>query len=143
MEFLPAAIGVTAITIVLLLPQVRRLTGNYAHSLSGVELYSRIILDAQAGGSLGAALSSIFSYSMLDRYSSLPVGQSEFTNLVISFLFGWLIAVPAGGIVISIFLRRRVVMRMPVIVASVGYICACCPPLAYTAGVVFFTTLPR
>jgi len=141
MEFLPLAIGVAAIMIVLLLPHVRRLAGSYSPHISRTDLFARIILDSHTGGALGAVLSGLFSYSIIARYVHLPVGQNEFTNLVISFLFGWLIASPAGGATIYFLLRRRVVMRMPVIVASAGFICACCPPVAYMAGVVFLKTL--
>lgn len=142
MEVLPIIIGVVAVMIVFLLPNAKRLAGIYSPYLSTADLTLRIIVDANIGGAPGAFLSGLLSYSILNRYILFLMRQSEFSQLLVSCLFGWLIAAPAGGILFYVLLKRRIDRRMPVIVAAAGFICACCPPLLYTAGAVFFRAIP-
>ena len=99
MNFLPIALGVAAIAIVLLLPHLRRLTGFYPPSIPIGDLHERITCDALAGSALGSVLSTLQSYSILSQLRGLSMPSPQFSGLVVAFLLGWLIAGPAGGVI--------------------------------------------
>ena len=130
MKLLPIAIGTIILTILILLPQARRYTSGYSPYLTIEHLYAQSIYDALIGGGLGALLSGILSYYILDRFGSLSLGKV----IIFSFL-GWLVAAPIGGILVYHILKKCEILRMPLVITIAGIVFAACVPLAYSAFV--------
>jgi len=139
-NFLPTALGVAAIAIVLLLPHLRRLRGFYPPSIPIGDLYERITFDALAGSALGSVLSTLQSYSILSQLRGLSMPSPQFSGLVVAFLLGWLIAGPAGGVITYRFHQRSSETTRPMLVAAAGAVCAYSVPQMY-AGLVILGIL--